>query len=79
MQYVNFLLHKYIRMEYIYVYTSNMEIFMFTIDEDRRKLLTLRRMIHNMEVALEEAKEFADELEEKTFEQWEIEFIGRAQ
>lgn len=52
---------------------------MFTIDQDRRKLLTLRRMIHNMEIALQEAKEFADELEEKTFDEWELEFIGRAQ
>lgn len=50
---------------------------MFELDEDRRKLLVIRRMIANLETALDQIREHADDLEEKLFDIYELESIGR--
>jgi len=50
---------------------------MWDIDEDRRKILVIRKMIVNLERAIEEAKDYVNELEEKAFDEWELEYIAR--
>lgn len=50
---------------------------MFELDEDRRKLLVIRRMIANLETALDQIREHAVDLEDKLFEAYEVESIKR--
>lgn len=49
---------------------------MFELDDDRRKLLQIRRMIENMERALEEAREYEEDLQQQCFDEFELKLIG---
>jgi hypothetical protein len=48
------------------------------IDDDRRKLLVLRKMIDNLEKSIEEMKDVAKEMEEHLFDEYEAAMIKRA-
>lgn len=47
------------------------------IDEDRRKLLVLRKMIDNLERSIEEMKDVAREMEEHLFDEYEAARLQR--
>lgn len=51
---------------------------MFQLDEERKKVLEIRKSIACLETALDQMKEHADDLEEKLFEAWEIDKVGRS-
>jgi|KBSSwiStaDraftv2_1062776.scaffolds.fasta_scaffold43265_5 hypothetical protein len=50
---------------------------MIQLDEERRKLLVIRKSIANLETALDQIREHANDLEEKFFDIWELEQIKR--
>lgn len=50
---------------------------MWELDEDRRKLLVLKRMIESLEQAVEDAKLVAMDMEYRLFNKQELEQIAR--
>lgn len=44
---------------------------MWELDQKRRELLVLKRMINNMETAISDAIEVARQMEEVLFDEWE--------
>lgn len=48
------------------------------IDDERRKLLILRKMIDNLERSIEEMKDVAREMEEHLFDEYETAMLQRA-
>lgn len=50
---------------------------MFELDEERKKLLVIRKAIAQLESALDQIREHANDAEEKLFDIWELEQMGR--
>lgn len=50
---------------------------MIDIDAERKNLLGIRKMIATIEFALDEIKENANQLEDKLFDLWELEYLRR--
>lgn len=44
---------------------------MLTIDQERRELLILKKNIAQMERAIEEMKQYAEQMEEKLFDEYD--------
>jgi len=61
----------YIRLTQDFFKINKYEEHMLTIDQERRELLILKKNIAQMERAIEEMKQYAEQLEEKLFDEFD--------